>query len=238
MNKIKLLLLLLLVAACSNDNNNIVQRLAQEPAIVREVKGANNLFVLDLQNENNGLYSSYIVPSATLPFDYQKDGLPVIVSGVVTKDVVAVDGYISENKENTVTLNGQYNVVEITTMSEDVIIGKWKLLQVDIGFDNPTTFDYSQYNIIYEFKTNNVLTISGKTGDVEIYRGHEIGEHFYEIKMNASPPNIDIAIYWLIIDNFAYDYDFSPEELKLTYRNLESDYYLFEKNVYILIKIH
>ena len=110
------ILLFLFVVACSNDNN-IVQRLAQEPAIVREVKGANNLFVLDLQNANSGLCSSYIVPNTTLPADYKKDGLPVFISGDVTSNFVAVDGYISENDGNTITLNGKYNKVELTTMN-------------------------------------------------------------------------------------------------------------------------
>ena len=112
-----LILFFLFIVACSNDNN-VVQRLAQEPAIVREVKGANNLFVLDLQNANSGLYSSYIVPSATLPTDYKKNGLPVFISGDVTNNSVAIDGYISESEGNTIPINGKYNMVELNTVSE------------------------------------------------------------------------------------------------------------------------
>jgi hypothetical protein len=116
--KIIAILLLVFAVSCSNDNN-IVQKLTQAPAIVREVKGANDLFVFDLQNSNNGLYSQYIVPSAALPADYKQDGLPVLISGDVTNNSVAIDGYISESKGNNITLSGKYNTVEVTTMSKN-----------------------------------------------------------------------------------------------------------------------
>ena len=124
---------LLFVASCSNDNDNIVKRLAQEPATVREVKGANNLFVFELPNNDNGLYSQYVVPSGALPAEYKEDGLQVFISGDVTSNYVAIDGYISESKENyselcahcdsvvniTINLNGNYNIFELRTMVAD-----------------------------------------------------------------------------------------------------------------------
>ena len=39
--------------------------------------------------------------------------------------------------------------------------------------------DYTPYNVIYEFKADGVLTVSGETSQVDIYLGHEIGDHFY-----------------------------------------------------------
>ena len=114
-----ILLTLLVVSACSNDNNNVLQRLNDEPAIVREVKGANNLFVFDLLNYNNSLYSSYIVPSNALPVEYKEDGLSVIISGDVTTNSLAIDGYISEGKGNSVILGGKYNMFELITMSKN-----------------------------------------------------------------------------------------------------------------------
>ena len=108
--------MLLFVVACSKDNN-IVQRLAQEPAIVREVKGASNLFVFDLLNENNGLYSSYIVPSTALPAEYKQDGLYVVISGDVTSNSIAIDSYIADDDGNSITLNSRYNNFELTDIS-------------------------------------------------------------------------------------------------------------------------
>ena len=117
MKKNTLLGLLLFAVSCSNDNNNVLQRLNEAPATVREVQGANGLFVFELPNNSNGLYSAYIVPSPALPAEYKEDGLSVLISGDVTNNFVAIDGYISEDKGNTITLDGLYNTVEIRTMS-------------------------------------------------------------------------------------------------------------------------
>jgi hypothetical protein len=68
------------------------------------------------------------------------------------------------------------------------VLGKWKLEKVkkfpthvwweDVGVLE--TFDYSQYNIVYEFKAKNVLTVSGAC-DIDNYKGHETGNHFFKI---------------------------------------------------------
>ena len=110
-------LLLMFAVACSNENN-VLQILQNEFAIVREVKGTNNLFVFDLQSDNTGLYSSYIVPSNTLHAEYKEDGLSVFISGDITNNSIAIDGYVSEGKGSSVTLSGKYNMFEITTMSK------------------------------------------------------------------------------------------------------------------------
>ena len=120
---------LLLAASCSKDNGNIVKRLNNAPAIIREVKGTNGLFVFELSNNDNGLYSQYVVPNGTLPAEYKEDGLSVFISGDVTSNYVAIDGYISENqnKGNTITLNGNYNAIELRTMYEQLECGRFDL---------------------------------------------------------------------------------------------------------------
>ena len=113
------LFLLLSAVSCSNDNNNVLQRLNEAPATVREVQGANSLFVLELANNTNGLYGAYVVPSTALLAEYKEDGLSVLISGNVTNNYAAIDGYISEGKGNTVTIDGLYNTVEVTAMSKN-----------------------------------------------------------------------------------------------------------------------
>ena len=130
------LLLLLSAVSCSNDNSKVLQRLNEAPATVREIQGANNLFVIELANNTNGLYSEYIVPSSALSAEYKEDGLSVLISGDVTNNFVAIDGYVSEGKGNTVTLNGLYNTVEITTMSKNeggvyYVVGYYGIGQID-----------------------------------------------------------------------------------------------------------
>lgn len=78
-------------------------------------------------------------------------------------------------------------------------LGKWqlvtvKLYNIDLGEFVP--LDYSHANIIYDFRKNNVLIVSGEIEDIEDYKGHEIGEHFYEvlpINHPLSPYKMNIA---------------------------------------------
>ena len=112
--------LLLLTAACNNDNDQ--QNLQNEPVIVREVKGASDLFIFDLLSNNTGLLTSYIVPNNALSEAYKQDGLPVSVSGKISENTVAVNGYILDGAGGTITLNGRYNTFEIITMSGSIEI--------------------------------------------------------------------------------------------------------------------
>ena len=186
---------------------------------------------VELANNSNGLYSAYVVPSATLPAEYKEDGLSVLISGDVTNNSVAIDGYISESEGNAVTLNGLYNTVEVTAMITSLLSlegTKWKLVTLLVPFtpDGPIWYDYSKYDIVYEFRTNNVLTVSGETTDIEVYIGHEIGEHFYSID-NVWELKIDNIVYWgyyttaneLIIDGSpldGYKYNFVKINNKTT----------------------
>ena len=190
-----LILLCLFIVACSNDNN-IVQRLAQEPAIVREVKGTNNLFVLYLQNANSSLCSSYIVPYTTLPADYKKDGLPVLISGDVTSNFVAVDGYISESEGNTIPINGKYNMIALTTVAENDLSlknTKWKLVGI---VDNETSVltelkptDCKEcYTLVFDVDSvyNDVTRFNGK-----IY----VEQGWYKIFTGKSTSNFISCLY-------------------------------------------
>ena len=145
---------------------------------------------------------------------------------------------------------------------EKAIIGKWKLVKIEVDIDlengngirNPTTFDYSQDNIIYEFKKNNVLTISGSI-DKNDYRVHEAGDHFYEMVPFTHSDTIDVCAYqgyfnssshedYLIIDNVYYSYPPKKKSKKILelsynyedYKDYPSSYY-YRVFTYCLIKI-
>ena len=67
----------------------------------------------------------------------------------------------------------------------DILYGKWQLktispLNVPQGLDLMLV-DFSPMNIIYEFKTNNVLTVSGNVKDIDGV--FEKGKHFYEVTL-------------------------------------------------------
>jgi len=64
-----------------------------------------------------------------------------------------------------------------------IIYGKWQLETIS-PINVPTGVDlllvnFSPMNIIYEFKKNNVLTVSGNVDNN--YGGLKIGKHFYEV---------------------------------------------------------
>ncbi|MDR2125523.1 MAG: hypothetical protein LBP63_01665 [Prevotellaceae bacterium] len=77
------------------------------------------------------------------------------------------------------------------------IIGKWKLIKMisrDVNYDGIfDTVDYSNENIIYEFRANNKLIINGY-----IENDFSSGEHYYSYQqLNACPtcdpgPNLTI----------------------------------------------
>ena len=69
------------------------------------------------------------------------------------------------------------------TSEDNILSGKWKLLlftSFSTMEELVIPIDYTQKNIIYEFRANNVLMVSGAINNID-YRGHEIGKHSYEI---------------------------------------------------------
>jgi len=80
------------------------------------------------------------------------------------------------------------------------ISGKWKLIAVYYWDLEPLTIDYFQNNIIYDFNANNELIVSGKIENIDDYRGHSKGKHFYEvlpiidIPAGSDPPRPEVKI--------------------------------------------
>jgi hypothetical protein len=62
------------------------------------------------------------------------------------------------------------------------ISGKWRLQKICTdGHPVMTCSDVTTLNIIYDFKTNNVLTVSGEIRDDIMWNGHKNGKHFYDL---------------------------------------------------------
>jgi len=93
------------------------------------------------------------------------------------------------------------------------IVGKWKLVESRyFSFINGLQVsDYSQYNIVYEFKTNNVLFVSGVADDNFSLYGN--GEHFYSIGDFADGRNLKIGdhgLWWSRISSKKLELDLMP----------------------------
>ena len=66
---------------------------------------------------------------------------------------------------------------EEITDPKTAFFGKWKL---EFIIDSMFSIDCSQYNIVYEFKANNILMVSGNTDNID-NRIHGIGKYHYEV---------------------------------------------------------
>ena len=83
------------------------------------------------------------------------------------------------------------------------LYGVWKLVSVTITGDRRDgylTIDYSAYSILYEFKTNGILTVSGVPENNERYCVHEIGDYPYAVGAFHDGRNLQIGddyqVWW------------------------------------------
>jgi len=110
-----------------------------------------------------------------------------------------------------------------------MLIGKWHLVKVTTsGFSpdgkGPVSYDYSQNDIVYEFKTNGVLTISSETDNI----GNYCGDRLRDYQFLFSHDNLRNC-YIIEISHFPHWYLISAEELVLDTRPLDGDMYKLEK---------
>jgi hypothetical protein len=108
------------------------------------------------------------------------------------------------------------------------IIGKWKLEKIRlISRAGLFCTDCSPYNIVYEFKQNGVLTVSGNT---ENYNGYQSGEYsIIEDNRQERYPS-DIAWGLGINTSGTLWYKLSSKKLIIDYSPLDGDTYYFVKN--------
>jgi hypothetical protein len=166
------------------------------------------------------------------PFDFSKQSM-LLVGSVASSGIYDIFGtsihQLSLNeyelkvkiRRNEITVPLEWDIaVRVDKLNDDAqvvlrveelpasitsVIGKWKLMKEQTsGFMSPSKeIDYSKRNIVYEFKTNGVLTVSGNgnTG----WKGK--GEHSYsignykEIRAGYTSSMYSVSPSELIIDN-------------------------------------
>ena len=96
------------------------------------------------------------------------------------------------------------------------IIGKWKLVKGYRFFmkEGPSCSDFSRCNIVYEFKPNGVLTISGQSRHLPFIHNNKKGDHSYSIgsfpddrsvKINGSYLWHSVSSEWLMLSLLPLD---------------------------------
>jgi hypothetical protein len=110
------------------------------------------------------------------------------------------------------------SVLNIVHDESSSILGKWKLLKTIHPMSGQCS-DYSQYNIVYEFKANNILTVSGED---DIFG---IDEHTYSI----IEPNEQNSFRTLKINNSYFWHRSSTKELMIDDSPLDGGIFYFTK---------
>ena len=106
----------------------------------------------------------------------RQKNMAFIVDKLSKKSIVELDVTIQLEEEN------NWSIDHDETAS---IIGKWKLINVEISsylmcLTSPVIIDFSPYDIVYEFKSNDILTVIGETGSFSEYAPvHQTGDHSY-----------------------------------------------------------
>ncbi len=93
----------------------------------------------------------------------------------------------------------------------DQIIGKWKLIQVQIfGFGGLYSEDYSNKNIVYEFQSNGVLIVSGGKNE-----GYSPGKYNYFFGQDHLGGSNDPKILLVKINDSKWTYGLKESKMTL-----------------------
>jgi hypothetical protein len=189
-------------------------------------------------------YISCYMNSNYYPFDFSKQSL-LLAGSVASSGIYDIFGTsIQQLSPNEYELKAVIRLNEISTplewdiavrvdkLNDDAkvvlkvdelpasvtsVIGKWKLMKEQTaGFASPSKeIDYSKQNIVYEFKTDGVLTVSGNGNAGSMKKG----KHSYSIG-NYREIHIDYASSW---------YSVSHSELIIDSRPVDGSAYYFAK---------
>ena len=131
---------------------------------------------------------------------FQKNGLPITVSGSVYK---LSDTFLSSISQ----LGGyKYYALDITSISEDSLktndlIGTWSLLKADYHFGGVKTFSPDEY--VYRFYNNGILVVQdlkdGADSATSIFMS--AGTHQYNLTPENQEITIDSSTAWYRFDN-------------------------------------
>ena len=114
---------------------------------------------------------------------------------------------------------------EMDNDSNDSIVGKWKLMKEVHPYTDsrPITYDYSMYDIIYNFKENGIMEVSGVPENIDNYLGKYMEERTYSLLF------IDDGIYALEIGTITYPFAIKSNKLEIGNATLDGYIYYFVK---------
>jgi len=136
-------------------------------------------------------------------------------------------GYFSscEKKENNEDCLSIFDIVHDESAS---ILGKWKLVKTMHPMSKGC-LDYSKCNVVFEFRSDSVLTISGETIHIRPYFGFDTDE--YEFFYSFVEPNQQNSFRTLKINTSYFWHRISVNELIIDDSPLDGGIYYLVKTI-------
>lgn len=115
----------------------------------------------------------------------------------------------------------------------NAVVAKWKLIQIRQAVYNPDTKtkefiteDMNSKNIVYNFKANNTVVITGSSSDAG---GFAKGTFHYHLtaENDASAPNI--VHHYMVIDQSKWVYNISEDKLNLYQSHVDASDLILQK---------
>ncbi len=110
--------------------------------------------------------------------------------------------------------------------SENEIVGKWKLIRAEFyGFEGENSINYSNKDIIYNFKSNGTLKVTGEEN-----AGYPSGEYEYFFgKDYLGGSTNDPQTLLVKINNTKWIYNFKDGEMTLGQSYVDGPNLIFER---------
>lgn len=110
--------------------------------------------------------------------------------------------------------------------SANNIVDEWKMIEMHYyGIEGNTTTDYLEANIIYDFREDGTLIVSGAEQNV-----HSNGTYDYLLEEGPVEGNSDLEIFTVKIDQTYWSYDLSNGIMKLGLSHVHGPDLVFERN--------
>jgi len=129
-------------------------------------------------------------------------------------------GFVScdeQNECNPIPLNIEDCWAIFGTFAHDSsasIVGKWTLKKAFSGWKGQSCWDYSQCNIIYEFRPDGSLIISGRPAGLPVYhRGNRHSYSIIDLIWPSGTPGVTITYPGIRIGNWEYQLTLSSNEM-------------------------
>ena len=140
--------------------------------------------------------------------------------------IISVLVFVSCKNKDDVTDEDCLSIYNIVTDGSANIVGEWKLVKTFSPRSNQC-FDYSKCSVVFEFSSDNILTISGET----IHALPSFGYNLDKCSYSFIEPNYQNGFATLKIHNFYFWHKISAKELVIDDSPSDGGMYYLVKSI-------